>query len=277
MSRRLSWLAAILSLALLLTQATDASEGDTPPQPRAVIFLDPGHGGPDGGAVFRGRGFTVVEADVNLDIALRAAARLRERGYHVVLSRQTADQPGGSEDVNGDGQNTSRDGLQAVVDQANAAGADLFLSIHHNGSADSSVAGSEVYYCADRPFADASFRLGELVLSEVRAALAREGYLSPNRGVLDDSLLYTRGAYRGHLFVLGPLRTPRASAPTRTPSPADAPRRSAPKLRATEMPGVLSEALFVSNPHEAWLLSQPHVRAALADAFADAIDRYFEP
>lgn len=242
-------------------------------QPRAVIFLDPGHGGADSGAAFYGGGFTVVEAEVNLDVALRTAERLRARGYAVTLSRETADQPGGGEDVNGDGRNTSRDGLQAVVDLANAAGADLFLSIHHNGSTNRAAAGSEVYYCADRPFAAESFRFGKLVLDHVLAALWRQGYASPNRGVIDDSLLYNRGGtFRGHLFVLGPLRPPRA-APLAGATPS--PFRSPPKLRATDMPGVLSEALFVSNPHEAWLLAQPRVRAALADAFADAVDDYF--
>ncbi|MFN8497648.1 MAG: N-acetylmuramoyl-L-alanine amidase [Anaerolineae bacterium] len=275
---RLYWLAAVAAAALLLSlsvRPARAYEPDEPNAPKAVIFIDPGHGGSDSGAVFHGAGFTLEEAEVNLDIALRTADRLREHGYTVYLSRETADQPGGSEDVNGDGQSTNRDGLQSVVDQANAVHADLFLSIHHNGSTNASAAGSEVYYCADRPFADQSFRFGQLVLEEVLAALARQGYDSPDRGVTDDALLYSRGAYRGHLFVLGPLRAPNPSLFAR-PTPANGERRRfAPKLRATEMPGVLSEALFVSNAYEARLLTQPRIRAALADAFANAVDRYF--
>lgn len=271
MSGRIGWLSGLL-VAVVVSLLLAAPLRAEPDAPRAVVFLDPGHGGGDSGAAFYGNGFTVVEAAVNLDVALRTADRLRERGYAVALSRDTADQPGGSEDVNGDGRATSRDGLQAVVDLANAARADLFLSIHHNGSVNAAAAGSEVYYCADRPFADQSFRFGDLVLSHVLAALQAQGYVSPARGITDDSALYNRGgAFRGHLFVLGPLRAPRSAPPTATPSPA----RWAPKLRATDMPGVLSEALFVSNPHEAWLLSQPRIRAALADAFADAVDDYF--
>ncbi len=275
MRDRLYWLAPWLALALLLCLLPFPLHAAEPDTPKAVIFIDPGHGGADSGAVYHGATFTLEEAEANLDIALQTADRLRGRGYAVYLSRETMDQPGGSEDVNGDGQSNNRDGLQSVVDQANGVHADLFLSIHHNGSTNSNAAGSEVYYCADRPFADDSFRLGQLVLDEVLAALARQGYDSPNRGVMDDALLYSRGAYHGHLFVLGPVRVPNSNAFTR-PAPAGSERRRwAPKLRATEMPGVLSEALFVSNPYEARLLTQPRIRAALADAFANAVDRYF--
>ena len=269
MAHPLRWLTPLLLLTLALALVGPA--GADAPAPRARVFLDPGHGGPDPGAVFHGDGFTVEEAQVNLRVALLTAERLRARGFEVALSRETDDQAGGSEDANGDGRVTTRDGLQSVVDEANRSGADLFLSIHHNGSTNRAASGTEVYYCADRPFADASFGFGYLVLNHVRAKLQAQGYTSLNRGVMDDSVLYTRGAYRGHLFVLGPLRAPR---PGFGPVPS---ARYAPKLRATEMPGVLSEALFVSNPTEAWLLSQPRIHAALADAFADAVDEYFTP
>ncbi|MFN8472576.1 MAG: N-acetylmuramoyl-L-alanine amidase [Anaerolineae bacterium] len=278
MLRRVYWPAAVLAAALLVCLWPASVRAYSPAEPSApqpIIFIDPGHGGSDSGAVYHGATFTLEEAEVNLDIALLTADRLRERGYTVYLSRETADQPGGSEDVNGDGQSTNRDGLQSVVDQANAVHADLFLSIHHNGSTNPSAAGSEVYYCADRPFADQSFRFGQLVLDEILSALARQGYDSPNRGVTDDALLYSRGPYHGHLFVLGPVRAPNPSFFARPTPTGGERRRFAPKLRATEMPGVLSEALFVSNPYEARLLTQPRIRAALADAFANAVDRYF--
>ncbi len=258
----------LLALLAALFGASDGASADAPDDRRPTVFLDPGHGGPEPGAVFHGAGFTVAEAEVNLRVALLTAERLRAQGYTVVLSRETDDEAGGGEDSNGDGRVTSRDGLQAVVDEANTAQADLFLSIHHNGSTNPQASGSEVYYCADRPFAAESFRFGELVLDHVLAALRYQGYVSNNRGLMDDSVLYTRGAFRGHLFVLGPVRAFRA---------ASVPGRWAPKLRATEMPGVLSEALFVSNPTEARLLAQPRIQAALADAYAGAVEAYFAP
>ncbi len=49
-----------------------------------VVILDPGHGGRDTGAVANG----IREKDVVLDIALRAAGKLRARGARVILTRR---------------------------------------------------------------------------------------------------------------------------------------------------------------------------------------------
>jgi N-acetylmuramoyl-L-alanine amidase len=69
-----------------------------------TVFLDPGHGDSDGGAVHRDAQGEVDlrEKDVNLAVALKAAELLRARGYRVVLSRETDERPGQGEDVNGD-------------------------------------------------------------------------------------------------------------------------------------------------------------------------------
>ena len=45
-------------------------------------------------------------------------------------------------------------------------------------------------------------------------------------------------------------------------------------LRPTQMPGVLSEGLFLSNPRELRLLKQPRVRQAMAVAYYHAIAEY---
>ena len=71
----------------------------------------------------------VAEKDVNLDEALRLAGLLEERGLRVVLTR-TAD---------------VEVPLAARTDLANAAGADLFVSVHNNGSPDRARRGTEVY------------------------------------------------------------------------------------------------------------------------------------
>jgi hypothetical protein len=48
-----------------------------------------------------------------------------------------------------------------------------------------------------------------------------------------------------------------------------------PRLRRpTQMPGVLSEGMFLSNPRELALLERPAVRAAMATAYYDAISKY---
>jgi N-acetylmuramoyl-L-alanine amidase len=83
------------------------------PLHRAHVVLDPGHGGREPGAA----GETVVEKDLNLQVALLAAEKLRERGATVILTRTT--------DVTV--ANSVRALLARMVDPA------LFLSIHHNG------------------------------------------------------------------------------------------------------------------------------------------------
>ena len=76
------------------------------------IFIDPGHGGSESGAVNK----TALEKDINLSVALRLKQLLLEVGFEVKLSRET--------DVYID--------LQTRCDMANSWGADYFISIHHN-------------------------------------------------------------------------------------------------------------------------------------------------
>ncbi len=86
-----------------------------------TIVLDPGHGGPQAGAFY----FGVREADVNLAIARALEARLTAAGATVVMTRNS--------DVlvacSGDDHAAE---LQARVDIAQAAGADIFVSLHAN-------------------------------------------------------------------------------------------------------------------------------------------------
>ena len=95
---------------------------------RMKIFIDPGHSGPREPGACAG---DVSEAGVVLAIARLAAARLRERGHTVRLSRD-----GDIDD----------DGLTWRAELANEWGADLFLSIHANSAADPAAHGTEVWH-----------------------------------------------------------------------------------------------------------------------------------
>jgi N-acetylmuramoyl-L-alanine amidase len=227
-----------------------------------TVFIEVGHGGIDSGAVRYGADGEVdmLEKEVNLSVALKTASLLRFRGYTVVLSRGSAVRPGRDEDVNGDGRITNRDALQAVVDAANESGADVFLSLHSNSAWDATESGLEVYYCADREFAGESRRLAGLVLDNLRRALQNIGHDAAIRGVKDDTSLYRWRSWQGHLFVLGPVRTSsrRASHP-----------------RATQMPGALGEALFMSNDEEAAILASEEGQWALARGYTAAVEAYF--
>src|SRR5690606_32472150 len=90
------------------------------------VYVDPGHGGSDPGAVGNG----VREADVALAVARQVADHLRRHGLDVRLSR-TAD--------------VARS-LGARTDEANAWGADAYVSIHCNAHADPAANGFEVWH-----------------------------------------------------------------------------------------------------------------------------------
>ncbi|MEA1927101.1 MAG: N-acetylmuramoyl-L-alanine amidase, partial [Candidatus Auribacterota bacterium] len=78
-----------------------------------TVFIDPGHGGDQWGAVSPGG---VMEKDANLKLAQLVVALLRNEGIKALLSR--------SDD--------STVGLYERVEMAREAGADIFLSLHYN-------------------------------------------------------------------------------------------------------------------------------------------------
>ena len=80
---------------------------------RYLVVIDPGHGGPDPGAIgIQG----LREADVVLDVALQIARLLQSRGVQVLLTRTS--------EVDVD--------LPPRVELANRSQADLFVSLHAN-------------------------------------------------------------------------------------------------------------------------------------------------
>ncbi|TAK34977.1 MAG: hypothetical protein EPO21_07670 [Chloroflexota bacterium] len=220
-----------------------------------IIAIDPGHGGAESGAVHVTAGkVDLVEKDVNLTIAWQLASLLQREGYRPLLIRQSdraVNEP--ARDLNGDGQIDGDDDLQARVDVANAAGADLLLSIHNNGDSSPSTRGTSTWYCADRPFGDQNRRLALLVQSSLMRQLKLAGYTDAiDGGAHDDPPLQKPF---GHLFVVGP-QTPRVSRPS-------------------TMPGVVGESLFVTSDREAKLLSDESVLLRIAQAYLDAVVAFF--
>ncbi len=104
-----------------------------------VIILDPGHGGPDGGAVVDG----VVEKDIALSIAHKIRDYLQEQGALVILTREE------DEDLAGDVEGyraRKRVDLKNRLELINKSQADLFLSIHLNAFPSSSSSGAQTFY-----------------------------------------------------------------------------------------------------------------------------------
>lgn len=91
-----------------------------------IIFIDPGHGGSDTGALKAG----IAEKDINLAIAKKVAAILTMKGAHVEMTRWT----------------DSTVSLQERVEFSNSKKTDIFVSIHINSSVRPEVHGIETHY-----------------------------------------------------------------------------------------------------------------------------------
>jgi len=246
------------------TPSPEPTATATPPPLRVAI--DPGHGGRDLGARhFDDEGhMDFCESEVNLDIALRLRELLLEQGFEVVMTRDDdyALNPRG-EDLSGDGVVDHVDELQARLDLVNEAEADLLLSIHQNafywgtGEPAEDVGGTITFYCADRTFGEENLLLANLVHQEVLAAFSDLAYDINDRGVEDDKELDVPGGEGKYLILLGP-KTDRS-------------------VRPSQMPGVLSEALFITHVEEAALAREPAALDRLAEAYTRAIVAYASP
>lgn len=136
-----------------------------------TIVIDPGHGGPDQGAVGRNG---LLEKDVNLDIGLRLKALLEEAGAKVVMTRV--------DDTVITGLSKAPE-LAARVALAHQSKADLYVSVHNNSSVTPNErAGTETYYTNEY-----SRRLAQVLEYELSAMLK-----SPARGVFQRGLFVTR-------------------------------------------------------------------------------------
>ena len=228
---------------------------ELPARAPRVIAVDPGHGGTETGAVHtvRGRKADLIEKNVNLAIALYLADDLRAAGYTPVLTR--TEDTGVNlppRDLNGDGVIDNDDDLQARVDIANNAGADLLLSIHNNG-AGPARRGTTTYYSQAHPLGAQGKALAGFIQHQFIAGLRGAGYDDViDEGISDDTPL---GKPFGHLFVIGP-KTPRVA-------------------RAAKMPGALGETLFLTNDTEAALLATKAIQQVIALAYARGVDDYF--
>jgi N-acetylmuramoyl-L-alanine amidase len=138
------------------------------------IFIDPGHGGWDPGAV--NSTLDLRESDVALDIGKHVRDRLNGYGATTEMSRET-DVALGS---------TKSEDLKARTDASNEFGADIFVSVHSNGSDNTSANGIETYR-----HPDSSSLVEDLANSVHKELISRLG-------------LSDRGVKTGDFFVIDP-------------------------------------------------------------------------
>ena len=238
---------ACMSLA-----ATHAGSGQT-------VFIDPGHGGLDPGVVGGTAAHPVLEKDATLAVASRLSDLLRGAGYRVVMARTqdtTVIKLTASDSVYGSltASAEHRD-LAARAACANAAGAAALVSIHFDAFADPAVGGTETFYDSARTFAPANKRLATDLQSALVAALG-----TADRGVwTDDQLaaptLTSSGSSYNHLIELGPMSAGWVDAPS-------------------QMAGALVEPLFLTNPTEAHVASDPSGQRVIAAALEAGLVKF---
>lgn len=214
-----------------------------------TIVLDPGHGGTEQGA--RGPSGT-LEKNVALAVARQLKSAIEARlGLRVLLTR------GGDETVP----------LDARAAFANNNKADLFISLHANASVRSSVAGAEVFYVSLGEYGDAA-----------RSTISEPGALLPALGGGERSvdLILWEMAQAQHLNESARLarlleEEMRQRLPMSPRAIQQAPFRV---LVGANMPAVLVEMGFITNPVEEKRLISPEYQGEIVNALLTAIVRF---
>lgn len=215
---------------------------------RRIVVIDAGHGGKDPGAISGGR----QEKDITLAAALSLKDRLERTGrYRVVLTRE--------KDI--------YIPLETRVQVARRANADLFISLHADAGPDDSVRGASVYTLADR----AVGRSARLVTRDdwfMKAAYRSDQSVS---GILFD-LTQRATKNRSATFAQILLDEVGDEQALLRRSHREA---GLAVLLAPDVPAVLLEMGFITNPDDQAFLADATTRGRLVAAIASAIETYF--
>ncbi len=214
------------------------------------IVIDAGHGGHDSGTLGADG---IEEKDVVLDVALRLGKLLHERlGAEIVYTR--------SDDT--------FIPLETRTAIANKAQADLFISIHANSSPDASARGVETYYLnftsspdalqtAARENAVSNQSIHQL--SDLVKKITLKDKIDESREFASDveASLYS-GLAKGNdgLKNRGVKKAPFVV------------------LIGANMPSILAEISFVTNPRDAEQLQRPEYRERVAESLYQGVARY---
>ena len=214
------------------------------------IALDAGHGGHDPGAI--GRGGT-QEKDITLAIVLKLEKLLRtELGADVVMTRDT--------DV--------FIPLEERTAIANSSGADLFLSVHINSARNSAGRGLETYYLSFAKNAAAE----ELAARENAISQATMKDLNnlvkaiTTNSKIDESRDFAGLIQRNNVEGLSPSFS----------GVLDRGVHTAPfyVLIGANMPSILTEVGFISNPEEERWLKSEEYQQKLAESLLEGVRTY---
>ncbi len=224
-----------------------------------IVALDAGHGGEDPGAI--GPAGTCEK-----DVVLRLALRLRER-----INAAT---------VNGNPMRAflTRDGdffvpLHVRVEKARRVQADLFVSLHADAFYTPRPQGASVFALSQGGASSTAARwmaerenkadlIGGLNVS-VRDAQVRHALLDMSTTAQIKDSLRLGGSMLGEIARIGKLHKPHVE------------QAAFAVLKAPDIPSVLVEAAFISNPDEEARLNTDEYQEQLADALMRGITAYF--
>jgi N-acetylmuramoyl-L-alanine amidase len=221
-----------------------------------IVALDPGHGGEDPGAI----GPTGLrEKDVVLAIALELRERLNAiPGMRVMLTRES----------------DHFVPLAERVRKARRVQADLFVSLHADAFLRREARGASVFALSTRGATSAAARfmaerenaadqVGGVNVGKVRDPQILQAMLDMSTTAqIKDSLTLGREVL-GRIGQVGKLHKPQVE------------QAGFAVLKAPDVPSILVETAFISNPEEETLLRDPAYRTRLVGAIASGIRRYF--
>ncbi len=248
------------------TASVSPPPGGSPPGPTdrlVVIALDPGHGGEDPGAV--GPSGTREK-----DVVLQIAHRLRDR-----INATTLHSRGGNLAMRAF---MTRDAdyfvpLHVRVQKAQRVQADLFVSIHADAFFTPTAGGASVFALSQGAASSSAARwmaakenradlVGGLNINVQDAQVKRALFDMSTTAQINDSL-QLGGAMLGEIRQVGRLHKPQVE------------QAGFAVLKAPDIPSVLVETAFISNPDEEARLSNEAFQEQLAEALMRGIRRYF--
>jgi N-acetylmuramoyl-L-alanine amidase len=221
-----------------------------------TVVIDAGHGGKDSGAVGKN---SIREKDVVLSIAIKMAAKLEKmQGVRVVMTRK------GDYFVP----------LRTRLNIARKASADLFIAVHADAYFNNDAIGASVYALSQHG-----------ATNEASRWLAKQANYSEIDGIDLDHLSDHSRMVRSVLIDLSQTATIRDSLRLGN-KVLDAVERVTPLhyrkveqapfvvLKSPDIPSILIETGFISNPHEAEQLSNSAYQNTLADALCSGVKTY---
>ena len=219
-----------------------------------TIVLDPGHGGEDPGAIGHGGSH---EKNVTLEVARRLKAKIEGQPNMRVAMTRDADffVP-----------------LHQRVNKARRVQADLFVSIHADGFIKPTARGSSVFVLSERGASSSAARwlaqkendadlIGGVNFDNRDPVLARTLLDLSQTATINDSLKLGKAV----LSELGHINTLHK---------ADVEQAGFAVLKAPDIPSILVETAFISNPEEEKRLNDDAYQDKMADAILRGIKRY---